>query len=165
MPDGLDDLLGGSNDSGTAPSGEPGGSGGGQLRRLYEEQLQQNKALAEQLASLQKAERGRSLDALFEKHGVPGLAKDFFPSDGELTDEAVTGFVGKYGALWGASADAATTPSPEQQAAARIANASLQAPPIQPGPGQFADYESKLGEAKSRDEVLQIFAQLAAAQA
>lgn len=164
MPDGLDDLFeNGSNDSGTAPAS--GGSSGGQLRRLYEEQLAQNKALADQLANLQKAERGRTLESLFEKHGVPTLAKDFFPSDAELNDEAITGFVGKYGALWGVSAEAATTPAPEQQAAQRISNVSAQAQPVQPIPGNFADYETKLSEAGTRQDVLDMFARLAAAQA
>lgn len=161
MPDDLNDLI--DTDEGNAPGGKAGS--GGALRAQLEQVLEQNRLLNDRLQATEARERGRELEGLFTKHGVPPLAKDFFPSDGELSDEAVTGFVGKYGALWGVSADAAATPADQQQAAQRISNASSTAQPFQPNPGLLADAQTKLGEANTRDEVLQLFARMAAAQA
>jgi hypothetical protein len=94
-----------SDDDSTDP-----GQGGKGLRAQLEAALAREKALNERLAKTEQAERSRSLADLFAKHAVPELARDFFPKDAELTDESVTGFVEKYGQLWGAQAQPATTP-------------------------------------------------------
>ncbi len=153
MPDGLDDLLGdNSTDSGQ-------GQKGGGLRAQLEAVLAQNKALTEQLASVQANDRARSLDSLFEKHSIPALARDLFPKDAEPSDEAATALVAKYGALWGAQAQEATTPA-DQQAATNAAQqfaANASAAPVAPLTEEA--YRAKFAQANSRDELLKQIAE------
>jgi len=158
MPDGLDDLLDDSSDPGQ-------GGGGGQLRKQLEQVLAQNKALQEQLAKQQASERARAVDGLFAKHGIPELARDFFPSDTDPTDEAATSFVEKYGQLWGATAAPAATP-PADQAAAQAAQSYVSqahTPPL--APMSEEQYAAKFAEAKTKDEFLKMLAELTAAGA
>lgn len=154
MADGLDDLLNDSTDSGQ--------SGGGQLRKQLEQVLAQNKALQEQLAKTQAAERTRAVDSLFGKHGIPELARDFFPSDTEPTDEAATAFVEKYGALWGATAQPAATPPAEQAATSAAQQFVSQAQPAPLAPLSEEEYAAKFAEAKTKDEFLRMLAELSA---
>src|SRR5690242_13805372 len=90
------------------------------LRKQLEAVLAKNKELTDQLASVSAANRQRDVEALFTKHSIPPLAKDFFPADAELTDESATAFVEKYGQLWGAQAQEAATTSEQQAAAAQV---------------------------------------------
>lgn len=155
MADGLDDLL--DQTDSNAPA--DGGSGKG-LRAQLEQTLAENKRLAEQLAQVNAAERQRNLTGLLDKHGIPSLAADLFPRDGELSDEAATAFIGKYGALWGAKADAATTTAPEQAATARLSQASATARTDSPTPWGQDQFASKLSEAKTPAEVMALYQQL-----
>ena len=159
MPDGLDDLLG---DDSTNPNP---GQGGGQLRKQLEDALKELRDTKAQLAEVAVRERGNSLNALFAKHAIPELAKDFFPADAALTDEAVTSFVEKYGPLWGAQAAPATTPPAEQAAthAAQQFTSQASAPPV--APMSEEEYAAKFAEAKTKDEFLRMLAELTAAGA
>jgi len=152
MPDGLDDLL---DDSNPNP-----GQGGGALRKQLEDALKELRDTKAQLAEVAVRERGNSLNALFAKHSVPELAKDFFPADSPLTDEAVTSFVEKYGQLWGAQAAPATTPPAEQVAtqAAQQFTSQAQQPPV--APLSEEEYAAKFAEAKTKDEFLKMLAEL-----
>lgn len=154
MSDGLDDLLG--PDTSTDPG--QGGKGGG-LRAQLEAVLAERSALKEQLALVQANERQRSLNDLFSKHAIPELAKDFFPSDTALTDEAATGFVEKYGALWGAQAQVATTTAADQAGATAMQQFAANAGPAPVAPLSEDAYRAKFAEAKSRDELMQMMAQ------
>jgi len=154
MPDGLDDLLG--NDSTNGSDNAPGG----QLRKQLEKVLADNKALSEQLASLQADSRSRAVKELAAKHAIPELALDFFPKDAALTDESATSFVEKYGQLWGAQAATATTPEPQQQAAAAMQQFASQASPPPVAPLSEEQYRAKFAEASTRAEVLQMLAEL-----
>ena len=157
MPDGLDDLL---DDSNPNP-----GQGGGALRKQLEDALMELRDTKVQLAAVAQKERSNSLNSLFAKHNIPELAKDFFPADAALTDEAVTSFVEKYGALWGAQAAPATTPPAEQAAtqAAQQFTSQASAPPV--APMSEEEYAAKFAEAKTKDEFLRMLAELSAAGA
>jgi hypothetical protein len=159
MPDGLDDLLDGSTNDASL------GQGGGALRKQLEQVLAQNKVLQEQLAKQQQAQRASALDSLFAKHSIPPLARDLFPADAEPTDEAVTALAEKYGALWGATAQPATTPPAEQAATASVQQFVAQAtqPAVQPLSEE--DYRAKFAEAQTKDEFLRMLAELNAATA
>jgi predicted component of type VI protein secretion system len=154
MPDGLDDFL-------DSDSSNPG-QGGGALRKQLEQVLAQNKALQEQLAKQQASERNRSVDGLFAKHGIPELARDFFPSDVEPTDEAATSFVEKYGQLWGATAAPAATPPAEQAATSAAQQFTSQASPAPLAPLTEEQYAAKFAEAQTKDEFLRMLAELTA---
>lgn len=132
---------------------QPSGSA---LRKQLEELLLERKQLREELAKVTESERARTVESLFAKHSVPELAKDFFPKDAELTDESVTAFVERYGALWGAQAQQATS-TPEEQAAANQVQqlSALGTPP----PAQLMSPEAlaqRLGEAKTKDDILRL---------
>jgi hypothetical protein len=110
MPDGLDDLLDDNSTAGSRPE---------QRRRAAQAAGGGPRAEPSALRSSwpsSRRQRASALDSLFAKHSIPAKARDFFPTDADPTDEAATAFVEKYGELWGASAQPATTP-PEQQAA------------------------------------------------
>ena len=159
MPDGLDDLLG---DDSTTPNP---GQGGGQLRKQLEDALKELRDTKAQLAEVAVRERGNSLNALFAKHSIPELAKDFLPADAALTDEAVTAFVEKYGALWGAQAAPATTPPAEQAATTAAQQFTSQAatPPVSPLSEE--EYAAKFAEANTKDEFMRLLNELQAAGA
>lgn len=151
--DNLDDILGGN---------EPASSNakGGGLRAQLEAVLAERKALADQLASLQTAQRQRDLGELFAKHQIPELARDFFPKDGELTDDTARSFLEKYGSLWGHQAPQAATSPAEQVAQAAMASVAGQATPPPLAPMGREDYAAKFAEAKSMAELNQIMQQL-----
>jgi hypothetical protein len=152
MSDSLDDLLG-NLDSGAPISG-------GALRKQLEQVLAANKALEDQLAQVKATQREGALDGLFSKHGIPPLARDFFPKDGELTDEAATDFVAKYGGLWGATAQPATT-TPADQAATSAAQAFVsQAQPAPVAPLSEEEYRAKFAEAGTKQEFLRLLSEL-----
>jgi hypothetical protein len=158
MPDSLDDLF-------DTNSADPGQGGGGQLRKQLEAVLAQNKTLQEQLAQVAARERTTSLNALFTKHAIPELARDFFPADADLSDEAATAFVEKYGALWGAQAAPAATPPAEQAATQAAQQFVSQAAPAPVAPLSEEEYAAKFAEAKTKDEFLKMLAELSAAGA
>jgi len=160
MPDGLDDLL--DDNSNGAGSGQ---SNGGALRKQLETVLEQNRVLQEQLAKQQQAQRASALNDLFAKHSIPPLARDLFPADAEPTDEAVTALVEKYGALWGATAQPATTPPAEQAQTQSVQQFVAQAhqPAVQPLSEE--DYAAKFAEAKTKDEFMQMLAEINTAAA
>jgi hypothetical protein len=150
--DDLDQLLGGDNGS-----GQP--SEGSRLRQQLESALQK---LAERDAALQKLQekdRQRDIESLFTKHSIPTLAKDFFPTDAELTDESATAFVEKYGQLWGAqAAEASATPEQQAQAAAVQALSAVGTPP----PAGLLTEEaarSKFAEAKTAEDIMRMTAE------
>lgn len=159
MSDGLRDLEQLLNGDSTSPDS---GQSGGKLRQQLEAVLAERNELKAQLAQVQTAQRETQLSSLFTKHSVPPLARDFFPKDAELTDEAVTGFIEKYGQLWGAEAAPATVPA-EQQAAANAAQAfaaqSTQAPAA---PLSEEAYRAKFAETNSREEFLKVLSELSA---
>jgi hypothetical protein len=154
MPDGLDDLLGDNS------NGSGDGQGGKGLRAQLEAALQREKALNERFEKLAQTERTRSLDALFSKHSIPELAKDLFPPDTEPTDEAATALVEKYGSLWGASAQVATTPPDQQAATTAMQQFASQANPAPVAPLSEEAYRAKLAEATTQTELLQLIAEL-----
>jgi hypothetical protein len=159
MSDGLDDLFAALD----SDSSNPGQGGGSKLRKQLEDVLAQNKALTEQLAQVQTQQRESSLAGLFAKHSIPALAADFFPKDGELTDESATAFIEKYGQLWGATAAPATTP-PAAQAATNAAQAfAAQAQPGTVAPLSEEAYRAKFAEATTKDEFLKMLAEAEAA--
>jgi len=159
MPDGLDDLLG---DNGSTDN--PGqGSGGGGLRKQLEDALAREKALNERLDRMATAERSRNIDALFAKHAVPELARDLFPADTEPTDEAVTALVEKYGSLWGASAQAATTTPADQAATSAAQRLSAQAAPPPVTPMTEDEVRARLNATQTKDEFMAALAELSAA--
>jgi hypothetical protein len=153
MPDGLDDLL---NDS-TPGSGQ---STGGQLRKQLEDALKEINGLKEQLSAQAATQRASALNGLFAKHAIPELARDFFPADADLTDEAATAFVAKYGQLWGATAAPAATPPAEQAATAAAQSfvSQAQQPALQPLTEE--QYAAKFAEANTRDELMAMLAEL-----
>jgi hypothetical protein len=145
VPDDFDDFLNGDSQ----PTG-------GQLRKQLEQVLAERKTLQEQLNRLQSESRTRSISELFSKHSIPELAKDFFPSDAELTDESATSFVEKYGALWGAQAESATTPPAQQAATAAMQRFASEATPPPVAPLSEEQYRSRLSEAKTQTELLKM---------
>jgi hypothetical protein len=159
MPDGLDDLL---DDNSTAGSGQ---SNGGALRKQLEAVLEQNRVLQEQLAKQQETQRASALDSLFAKHSIPAKARDFFPTDADPTDEAATAFVEKYGELWGASAQPATTPPAQQAATAAVQQFVAQAHQNAAQPLTEDDYAAKFAEARTKEEFMQMLAEINAAAA
>lgn len=155
----LDDLFS-DDDTSTAGSGQ---GSGGKLRTQLEAVLAQNKQLQEQLAQVQVSDRNRSLDALFDKHKIPALARDFFPNDAKPTDEAATEFVSKYGQLWGVDSATATT-APEQQAqTAAVQQFQSQQSVSVTSELSEDDYRMKFAEANTREELLQMLATLGSA--
>lgn len=159
MSDGLDGLFD-DDDSNANSSGQ---SDGGKLRKQLEAVLAQNRTLQEQLTKVQVDTRNRAVSELFAKHSIPAKARDFFPSDSEPTDEAVTAFVEKYGDLWGAQAASATT-TPEEQAATNAAQQfASQASPSQVEPMSEEHYRAKFAEAKSKDELARLMDEVIAA--
>lgn len=156
MSDGLDNL---SDLLGDEPGQAPAPKGGG-LRAQLEAVLAERQALKEQLNSLQTAQRQRDLGELFSKHQIPELARDFFPKDGELSDDTARSFVEKYGSLWGHVAPAAATPPAEQVAQAAMASVAGQAAPPPLAPMSREDYSAKFAEAKSMSELNAIMQQL-----
>jgi hypothetical protein len=153
MPDDLDDLLGNDSSDNSAPQGKG-------LRAQLEAVLAERNAMKEQLAQLQTENRARGVKDLAAKHSIPDLALDFFPKDADLTDESATAFVEKYGQLWGAQSATATT-SPEQQAATAAAQQfASQANPAPAAPMTEEQYAAKLGEAKTKDELMRLIAEL-----
>lgn len=155
MPDGLDDLL---DDNSNTDSGQSGGKGGG-LRAQLEAVLAQNQALTARLAAQEASERQRSLDGLFAKHSIPELAKDFFPKDVDLSDETATGFIEKYGQLWGAQAQVATTTAADQAGATAMQQFASQAGPAPVAPLTEEAYRAKFAEATNKTELLQLISQ------
>jgi len=156
MSDGLSDLdalLG--EESGQTPAPKGGG-----LRAQLEAVLAERQALKEQLDQLRVAQRTRDLGELFGKHNIPELAKDFFPKDGDLSDDTARSFVEKYGQLWGHVAPAAATTPAEQVAAAAMASVAGQASPPPLAPMSREDYTAKFAEAKSMSELNAIMQQL-----
>lgn len=150
----LDSFLNSIDDANSNP-----GQGGNKLRQLLEQALSENKTLKEQFATVQAAERSRSVEALLAKHSVPALAKDFFPDTAELTDESVTAFVEKYGQLWGATAQQAVT-DPEAQAATNTMQAfTSQASQPPAAPMSEEAYRAKFAEATTREELLRQIAE------
>jgi hypothetical protein len=160
MSDGLDDLLGDNNDSG---SGDGQAKGGG-LRAQLEAALAREKALSAKFEQIQAAQRQRDLDGLFEKHKIPALAKDFFPADAELDDKAVTSFVEKYGQLWGAQPPGAVTSPADQAATAAMQQASAQGTAVPLNPLTQDEYKAKFDEAKSMADLRQMMSELGAMQ-
>jgi hypothetical protein len=159
MSDGLDDLLG---ENGSEPGSQ---NQGGKLREQLERVLAENKALNERLAKQDAEARERGVADLFAKHSIPDLAKDFFPKDGDLNDEAATAFVEKYGQLWGAQAAPATT-TPEQQAQTTAAQRLAQnASPPTIAPMSEAEYAQKFAEAKNPDELYRLIEEYAVIEA
>lgn len=151
----LDDLLSALDDTNS-------GQSGGALRKQLEAVLAQNKQLNEQLAQVQSSQRETQLAGLFSKHSIPELARDFYPKDGDLTDEAATSFVQKYGALWGAEAAPATT-APEAQAATNAAQAfAAQATPSPSAPLSEDAYRAKFAEAQTKEEFLKMLTEFEA---
>lgn len=151
MSDSLDDLLGDPNDSRSA---------GGKLREQLEQALAREKALEARLAAVEQSTRADQVKALASKHGIPDLALDFFPKEGDLTDEAATSFIEKYGALWGAQATTATTAPEQQQAATAAQQFTAQARPPAAEPLSQEAIESKLREVTTRDGLLKALAEL-----
>jgi hypothetical protein len=161
MPDGLDDLL---DDTSTNGAGS-GQSNGGALRKQLEAVLEQNRVLQEQLAKQQEAQRASALNDLFAKHSIPPLARDLFPADAEPSDEAATALVEKYGALWGATAQPATTPPAEQAQTSAVQQFVAQSHNAAVQPLSEEDYAAKFAEAKTREEFMQMLAEINAAAA
>lgn len=159
MSDGLDDFLNSDDDSNDSGPGQDGKG----LRAQLTAALAREKALNDRLVKTEAAERARSLSDLFTKHSVPDLARDFFPKDAELTDESVTGFVEKYGQLWGAQAQPATTPPDQQAAAAAMQQFASQANPAPVAPLSEDAYRAKFAEAQTRDEFLKMLAEFGGA--
>jgi len=158
----LDDLLT-DLDSSTDSGGSGQSSAGGKLRQQLEAVLAQNKQLQDQLAQVQTNERNRSIEALFDKHQIPALAKDFFPSDAQPTDEAATSFVERYGQLWGASSATATTPPDQQAQTAAMQAFQAQSAAAVTSELSEADYAAKFAEANSKAELLSMLAQYGSA--
>ena len=158
MSDSLDDLLG---DSTSTDPGQ-GGKGGGALRAQLEAILAERNELKAQLAQVAQRERTSSLNSLFAKHAVPELARDLFPADAEPTDEAVTALVEKYGALWGATAQPAVTPPAAQAATSAAQQFVSQAQPASVAPLSEEDYAAKFAEAQTKEQFLQMLAELTA---
>jgi hypothetical protein len=156
MPDGLDGLL---DDDSTANPGQ----GGGALRKQLETALAELKTARDQLAAQTAKQRESAIGDLFSKHAIPELARDFFPADADLTDEAATAFVEKYGALWGAQAQPATTPPAAQAQAAAAQQFVAQARTPATQPLSEEDYAAKFAEAKTKGEFMQMLAEINAA--
>jgi hypothetical protein len=150
MSDSLDDILGPADSS-------PGQ--GGKLRELLEQALSKNKDLEAQLTQVQASQRATRLESLFDKHKIPALARDFFPTDTEPSDEAATAFVEKYGALWGVQAAAATTTPEQQAAAAQMQQLSAVAQPAPTSPLSEDEYRARFSEAKTKDDLLRMMAE------
>jgi hypothetical protein len=153
----LDDLL--DNLDPSDNTGPDAGKGKG-LRVQLEQVLAERKALQEQLAQLQTAQRQRDLDGLFEKHQIPALAKDFFPRDADLSDKTAAEFVEKYGQLWGAQPPTAATPAPEQAAMAAMQSLAGQAAPPPLTAMSQDDYAAQFAKATNMTELRQIMEQL-----
>lgn len=152
----LENLLNGT-DAGSGQSSDGKG-----LRAQLEAVLAERKALQEQLAQVQATQREGAVASLFAKHSIPELARDFFPKDGDLNDEAATAFVAKYGQLWGAQAATATTPPADQAAANAIQSFAAQAQTAPASPLSEDEYRAKFAEAKTKAEFLQILSEVEA---
>lgn len=150
MSDVLDELFDDANAAGE-PAPEQGGKG---LRAQLEQVLEQNRLLQEQLGKVQAAERDRTLGGLFSKHGIPELARDFFPAGTDPSDESVTEFAQKYGQLWGQQATTATTPPAEQAAASAAQSFAANAGTVPAEPLGEEQIRARFNEAKTRDELM-----------
>lgn len=155
-----DDELQALLNSTPSSDGTSGQTPGGKLREQLEAVLSERNQLKEQLAQVQQTQRAQALDSLFSKHGVPALARDLFPKDAEPTDEAVTSLVEKYGALWGAQAQPATTPPAEQQAAQQIQQFAQLAQTTSMQPLSEEGYRAMFAEAKTKDELFRLMGDL-----
>jgi hypothetical protein len=150
----LEQLLAGDDDS------NPGQGGGGALRKQLEAVLATNKALTERLAAQEAAQRDSAATALLAKHGIPELARDLLPKDAELNDETATALVQKYGQLWGASANVATTPPEAQAQTNAVQTFAAQATTGPAAPLSEEEYRAKFAEAKTKDEFLRVLDEL-----
>jgi hypothetical protein len=151
--DDLDQLLGGTPGDGQTPTE------GSKLRQQLESALSKLAERDAALAKLTEKDRARDVEALFTKHSIPPLAKDFFPTDAELTDESATAFVEKYGQLWGATAAEANA-TPEQQAQAAAVQA-LTATGTPPPAGLLTEEgaRAKFAEAKTAEDIMRLTAE------
>jgi hypothetical protein len=157
----LEQLLGlDADDSGSTPAGSDGKGLREQLRAV----LAENKQLKEQTALVAQRERVRTVAELVTKHSIPPLAQDLLLreiGDTDPTDEAVTGFVAKYGELWGAKAAEAST-TPEQQA--QTAQVQALSATGHETPAQLLSeeaYRSRFAEAKTAEDVMRLTAEAA----
>jgi hypothetical protein len=91
-----------------------------------------DKALREKddiLATYSKKERASSLADVLKEKGLDSKVTKLYPADAETTPEAVDAWLAEFGDLFGIQQQNGTTADEEtQQAAARIAGASANAP-------------------------------------
>lgn len=152
MTDPIDALF--ANPDGTDPQASGQKSEGGKLREQLEQVLAANRELQQQVAAQAARERDRAISEAFGKHKVPDLARDFFPKDAEPTDESVTGFVEKYGQLWGASSATATTPPAQQAQTQAMQQFTSTAPDADLSVADEAAGRAMFATATSKEDVL-----------
>lgn len=125
-------------------------------KQLREAQKARDEAAAE-ISQLKTVTRATSLkEVLSAKQLNPKLAA-FYPSDGEVTPEAVDAWVSQYADVFGV-----TTPEPDVQAdpaldpAQAAAYLRMVAGDNAPGPQQNADAAARIASATSKEDLLKI---------
>lgn len=117
----------------------------------------QIRAQGTELDTFRSKQREGSLSELLKSKGVPETAFGLYPKDADASDEAVTEWVGKFGAAFGITA-APTGLAPEQVAAMQqVQAASAQAPT--PAPGDMSTLKARLQAANSREESAAVYAE------
>lgn len=127
------------------------------LRAAVKSLKDQIKQKDTELTTYRSKEREGSLSELLKSKGVPETAFGLYPKDAEASEEAVTEWVGKFGAAFGIQT-APTGLAPEQVAAMQtVQAASAQAPAA--APGDMNTLMARLQAANSKEESAAVYAE------
>ena len=111
-----------------------------------------------ELSTYRTKVREESLSGLLKSAGVPDAALGLYPKDAEATQEAVTEWVGKFGAAFGINPNPAPGLTPEAvQAMQTVQAASAQAPA--PSPGDAATLLARIQAANNKQELAAVYAE------
>lgn len=85
-----------------------------QLRKQLEKQSKENERLSSQLGELSTRDRTRTLTEALTAKGLSEKAAKFYPADAELSDEAITAWIGENADIFGvkATTDDGSAPTP-----------------------------------------------------
>lgn len=129
------------------------------LRKQLREALKVKDELSATVENLSKTTRTSQLkDVLSSKSLNPKLA-GFYPSDGEVTPEAVDAWVSEYADVFGIQTQAEEPDvNPAEAALHQRISASSDLFNASPSPAKFADLEQRIAKAASLEELQQILA-------
>lgn len=128
------------------------------LRKQLKEALKAKDELSATVENLSKTTRTSQLkDVLSSKSLNPKLAA-FYPSDGEVTPEAVDAWVTEYGDVFGIQKASEPDVDPAEAVLHQRINASSEVFNSSTNPAKFADMEQRIANATSLEELQKILA-------